>query len=206
MAGSTGKSGGVFFTTQPTLLNGQRTDTQMTSFGATLVMVQTRAGQEFNITTPAADGGSVSAGLWTNCQPFVFNGSTWDRARGDTNGAVVQSGLSATFWGHAGATAGIVNTTTAVTIKTAAGASVRNYLKTLTIDHDTLGAGTELAIRDGAAGTVLWRGKLLVTAKEGTAIHFDPPLKGTANTLMEIVTLTAVTGGVFVNATGFTGA
>ena len=37
-------------------------------------------------------------------------------------------------------------------------------------------------------------------------ITFDPPLKGTANTLMEVVTLTAtVTGGVFVNATGFTG-
>lgn len=138
---------------------------------------------------------------------YVYNGTSWDRQRGDLNGIIIQSGLSSTFWNYAGATGGIVNTTTAVTIKTAAGAAVRNFLKTLQIDHDLLGAATEIAIRDGAAGTVLWRGKLQTSATEARApILFDPPLKGTANTLMEVVTLTAtVSGGVFVNATGFTG-
>jgi hypothetical protein len=110
------------------------------------------------------------------------------------------------YWSYAAATSGIVNTTTAVTIKTAAGAGIRNYLSSLSISHDALGGATEIAIRDGAAGTVLWRGKLQTTAAEEKTIAFNPPLKGTANTLLEVVTLTAVTGGVFVNAQGFTGA
>lgn len=137
----------------------------------------------------------------------VFNGTTWDRARGDVNGAVVQPALSANYWSFAAATGGIVNTTTAVTIKAAAGASVRNYLCSVQIAHDTLGAATELAIRDGAAGTVLWRGKLQTTLQDASpdTINFYPCLRGTANTLMEAVTLTAVTGGVFVNAQGYTG-
>lgn len=141
---------------------------------------------------------------------MLLNGSgTGDRIRGDVNGVVVQPALSTAFWSYAAATGGIVNTTTAVTIKAAAGASVRNYLNTLTLSHDTLGAATEIAIRDGAGGTVLWRGKLQTTATDSASgsgtITFDPPLRGTANTLMEVVTLTAVTGGVFVNASGYTG-
>lgn len=109
-------------------------------------------------------------------------------------------------WNFASAASGIVNTTTAVTLKTAAAAGVRNYLQSMQINTDTLGSATELAVRDGAAGTVLWRGKLQTTALPMTTINFDPPLKGTAATLMEVVTLTAsVTGGVYVNAQGFTG-
>lgn len=106
-------------------------------------------------------------------------------------------------WVFAGATGGIVNTTTAVTVKAAAGASIRNYITGLQVAHDTLGAVTELAIRDGAAGTVIWRGKLQTTANEGFNIQFLTPLKGSANTLLEIITLTAVTGGVFVNLQGY---
>ena len=37
-------------------------------------------------------------------------------------------------------------------------------------------------------------------------INFNPPLRGTANTLVEIVTLTAsVTGSVYCNLQGYTG-
>jgi hypothetical protein len=109
-------------------------------------------------------------------------------------------------WSYAAAASGIVNSTTAVTIKTAAAAGIRNYLKSLDIATDTLGAATELAIRDGAAGTVLWRGKLGTAALPQNSILFDPPLRGTAATLMEVVTLTAsVTGAVYINAHGFTG-
>jgi hypothetical protein len=39
----------------------------------------------------------------------------------------------------------------------------------------------------------------------GATINFEPPLRGTANTLTEIVTLTAVTGGVYCNLQGYTG-
>ena len=138
----------------------------------------------------------------------ISNGSTVTDQCGDANGTVTQSGLSSTFWNYAAAAGGIVNSAAAVTLKAAAGAGVRNYLKTLTVAHDALGAATEMAIRDGAAGAVLWRGKLqtgAVDSAQSASIEFDPPLKGSANTLMEVVTLTAVTGGVFVNATGFTG-
>lgn len=149
---------------------------------------------------------NLGVGMALGAALLVYNGTALVTARGDTNGTVIQSALSSTFWNYAAASGGIVNTTTAVTIKAAAGAAVRNYLKTLTIGNDLLGAATELAIRDGAAGTVLWRGKVQTAATQDRTITFDPPLKGTANTLMEVVTLTAsVSGGVFVNATGFTG-
>lgn len=106
-------------------------------------------------------------------------------------------------WTFASAASGIVNTTTAVTIKAAAGAGIRNYLTNMQIATDTLGAATELAIRDGAAGTVIWRGKLQTTALPVMDIEFLTPLRSTANTLLEVVTLTAVTGGVYINAQGY---
>lgn len=106
-------------------------------------------------------------------------------------------------WVFVGAAGGIVNTATAVTVQAAKGASIRNYVTGLQVAHDTLGAVTELAIRDGAAGTVLWRGKLQTTANEGFNVQFLTPLKGSAATLLEIVTLTAVTGGVYVNLQGY---
>jgi hypothetical protein len=113
---------------------------------------------------------------------------------------------ASTYWNYAAAAGGIVNTTTAVTIKAAAGAGVRNYISSLNISHDALGAATEIVIRDGAAGTVIWRGKLQTTAAEDKAIIFNLPLRGSPNTLLEVATLTAVTGGVFVNVQGYTGA
>mgnify|MGYP005810479411 CR=1 FL=1 len=107
-------------------------------------------------------------------------------------------------WSYVAASGGIVNTTTAVTIKAAAAAGIRNYLTKLVVATETLGTATEIAIRDGAAGPVLFRTKLHTTALPTVEIDFDPPLRGTAATLLEIVTLTATTtGGVFVNARGF---
>lgn len=110
---------------------------------------------------------------------------------------------NATAWSYAGASGGIDNTTTAVTFKAAAGTGNRNYVKSVQISHATLGAATELAIRDGAAGTVLWRMTLGTVANENISVVFDPPLQGTANTLLEVVTLTGVTGDVIFNAQGF---
>lgn len=106
-------------------------------------------------------------------------------------------------WNFASGASGIVNTTTAVSMKGAAAAGIRNYINSLQIATDALGAATELVIRDGAAGTVIWRTKLQTAALPTTTINFDPPLKSTAATLLEVATLTAVTGGVYVNAQGF---
>ena len=107
-------------------------------------------------------------------------------------------------WSYPAANLGIVNTTTAVTIK-AAVASNRNYITAIQFSAEALGTATELAIRDGAGGTVLWRTKIgtggLVNGRE---IIFPSPLKSTTNTLLEVVTLTASgTGAVYFNAQGF---
>ena len=108
-------------------------------------------------------------------------------------------------WTYAAAASGIANTGTAVTVKAAAANSQRNYVTSLTIQSATLGAATEFCIRDGAAGTVLFRTQLQTTAMPLTQVNFSTPLKGSAGTLLEIVTLTAVTGGVYANLTGYVG-
>ena len=106
-------------------------------------------------------------------------------------------------WNYAAASGGIVNTTTAVTIKTAAAAGIRNYITGIQISHATLSGATELVIRDGASGTVIFRTQLQTTAVESLPIVFQSPLKSTAATLLEVATLTAVTGAVYVNAQGY---
>lgn len=106
-------------------------------------------------------------------------------------------------WSYPAASGGIANTTTAVTVKTAAGSGIRNYVTSLDLSWDSLTNATEFAIRDGAAGTVLFRRKIPSGAAGHANIQFADPLKGTANTLLEIVTLTASgAGGVFANLTG----
>jgi hypothetical protein len=108
-------------------------------------------------------------------------------------------------WSFASIASGILNTTVATTIK-AAVAGQRGNLASLQIQHEPLGAATELVVRDGAAGAVMFRMKLpLTTAQAPILIHFNPPLRQAAvNTLMEVATLTAsITGAVYVNAQGF---
>lgn len=106
-------------------------------------------------------------------------------------------------WSYAAASGGITNTTTAVTVRAAAGAGLRNYITSMQLNHNVLGAATEFVIRDGAGGAVLFRVGLNTEALAPVGITFPVPLVGTANTLLEIVTLTAVTGGVFVNLQGY---
>lgn len=207
-AGNPVKIGAVYMTATPTYTNTQRGNLQMDSRGSLKVVLIPQDGTTGPaISSTAADAvASSTVGLTSKGFSYCFDATNWNRTRGDVNGLVVQSGLSATFWNYASASGGISNTTTAVTLKAAAGASVRNYLKSLQLDAGTLGAATEIAIRDGAGGTVLWRGLIGTAGLAGRNIVFDPPLKGTANTLLEVVTLTAtVTGSVYVNAQGFTG-
>lgn len=106
-------------------------------------------------------------------------------------------------WSYAAAASGITNTTTAVTMVAAAGAGIRNYLTSVQLSAGALGAATEVAIRDGAGGTVIWRG-FLSTSGGSTNANLSSPIKSTANTLLEVVTLTAtITGAVYVNAQGY---
>lgn len=107
-------------------------------------------------------------------------------------------------WSYAAAAGGILNTTTAVTIKTAAGSGLRNYITSIQVMSEALTTATELAIRDGAAGTVIWRTKIPTAGLPSVQFDFPNPLKSTANTLLEVVTLTASgAGAVYFNAQGY---
>ena len=210
-SGNPVKIGGVFNTTPPTFTNGQRGDIQVNSRGILKIqLTDSNSNTGALFLADQSDALATSATvqhLSTAAKNYTFNGTTWDRQRGDTNGTVTQPALSATFWNYAAAAGGITNTTTAVTVKAAAGASVRNYVAAMQCSSDALGAATELAIRDGAAGTVIWRGKINTGGwLTPVNLSFNPPLRGTANTLVEIVTLTAsVTGSVYCDLQGYTG-
>lgn len=106
-------------------------------------------------------------------------------------------------WSYAAAGSGIVNTTTAVTVKAAAASDMRNYVTSIQVQTATLGGATELVLRDGAGGTVLWRTQLQTTALPLTTIVFQNALRGSAGTLLEIATLTGVTGSIYVNIQGY---
>ena len=115
------------------------------------------------------------------------------------------SAIPSGAWNYAAATGGILNTTTAVTVAPAT-ATVRNVLMSVQIMSEALGLATELAIRDGAGGAVLWRQKIGAGGLlSGLNVDFSAaPLSGTAGNLLEVVTLSAtVTGAVYFNAQGF---
>lgn len=107
-----------------------------------------------------------------------------------------------TPWNYAAASGGITGSTTGVTAKAAAGAGLRNYITSISVSAPTLSALTGVEIRDGASGTVLWRG-ILGTAGGSINITLPVPLRGTANTLLEIACSASVTGGVHFNLAGY---
>lgn len=111
----------------------------------------------------------------------------------------------ANSWNYAAAAGGLVNTT-GVTAKAAAGAGLRNYITGIQVINSHATISTEIVVRDGAAGTVLHRG-WAQAAGGGYAAEFPVPLRGTANTLVEIAEVTATaTTGVLVNLQGYVGA
>lgn len=130
----------------------------------------------------------------TNCTPVS----------GDANGTVVQPAPTSKTWQYSPPVGGITNSSTAVVVKTAAGAGVRNYALSMQCTADPLGAATELVVLDNA--TVIWRAKIGTAGLPVADINFNPPLKGTANTSMSIQTVTAsVTGSVYCSLQGYTG-
>ena len=115
---------------------------------------------------------------------------------------VLPRALPGETWSYAAAAGGLVNTT-GVTARAAGAAGVRNYITSIQVINSHQTISTEILVRDGAAGTVLHRG-WAQAAGGGYAFNFDPPLRGTAATLVEIgeVTTTA-TAGVLVNLQGY---
>ena len=175
-----------------------------------------------SVTAAVITGGNAAEDAATTASPVIVGGvvrtavSPTTLVAGDAARATMTSGAATvTFpyavpdlaWSYAAAAAGILNTTTAVTVKAAAAAGVRNYITNIQVMAETLTTATELAIRDGAAGTVLWRTKIPTGGLASAQFDFAVPLRGTAATLLEVVTLTASgAGAVYVNMQGFTAA
>jgi len=171
-------------------------------------------------TVSIVSGGSVAEDAATSVNPLIAGGVVraaatppitfvaGDAARMTMTSAGLLTVMPFTTpeagWTYAAAAAGIVNTTTAVTVKTAAGASLRNYITNIQVMSEALTTATELAIRDGAGGTVIWRTKIPTGGLPTMNIDFNVPLKSTANTLLEVLTLTASgAGAVYINLQGF---
>ena len=108
-------------------------------------------------------------------------------------------------WSYVAASGGITNTTTAVSLAAGAGSGVRNYITSLQVSSDTLGTATEVVIRDGIAGAVLWRAKIGTAGTVGIQnIRFHPPLRGSTNTQVEAACVTATgTGSIYLNVQGY---
>ncbi len=210
-SGNPVKIGAVYLAAPGSVTNAQRIDAQADTNGNLRIVGVVTSGTGVDtvantslIATPLVNSQSSVMRLYPQA-PHVFDatGTVWTRQRGNTTGTIV---IPPQGWIYAAATGGIVNTTTAVTLKTAAASGVRNYLGTMQIETTgALGAATEIAVRDGAGGTVLWRSFIpLAGIVTPLQIVFDPPIYSTAATLLEFVTLTAsVTGGVYVNAQGY---
>ena len=106
-------------------------------------------------------------------------------------------------WSYAAASGGITNTT-GVTAKAAGAAGVRNYITRCQVINGHATVSTDVQIRDGASGTVLWRG-FAQAAGGGVTAVFDPPLRGTAATLVEVACGTTGSATYF-NLQGYTAA
>lgn len=113
-------------------------------------------------------------------------------------------GPTSDIWSYAAPVSGITNSTAGVTIK-AAVAGKRNYITSCQFSTETLSAQTQFVIRDGADGTVLYRIRFATNAIAPNSQLFLVPLRSSVNTLLEIATLSAVTGAVYINCQGFVG-
>jgi hypothetical protein len=150
-------------------------------------------------TNPIMVGGVVR----TTTAPITLVAGDACRETMTSGGAVVQKPFSVpeADWFFASAAGGITNTTDVV-LKAAAGASLRNYLTSISIQNGSATVSTEVIIKDGA--TTIWRGTLGTSALLNSAVNmtFSSPLKTTANTALNVAC--AIGGAaVFVNAQGY---
>jgi len=91
-SGNPVKVAGRYNSTLPTLMDGQRGDLQTGSRGSLNVQLKVADGSgSISSTSTPADGASNSVtNLNTSTYQMGYNGTTWDRMRGDTSGLLVQ--------------------------------------------------------------------------------------------------------------------
>lgn len=146
---------------------------------------------------PVMVGGVVSTSLDT-----TLASGDMCRLQESTSGQLVtlEGAVPELSWQYAAATGGITNTTD-VAAKAAAGASIRNYVRSMQVKNANATA-TEFVIKDGS--TVIWRGHLAASMGTSDVHVFNPPLRGTANTAINIACIT--TGAqVYASLQGYTG-
>lgn len=91
-AGNPVKVGGRYNATLPTYTDGQRADAQTDSRGGLFVVLKNTGGTaSVDIGLASADGNPMLTGIATRAYNLVWNGTAWDRARGDTNGSYTVS-------------------------------------------------------------------------------------------------------------------
>ncbi len=155
-------------------------------------------------TLDSGDAGALALNAAGQVQVDIVAGGVTSGTAGTPSADVlsVQKPTSNT-WQYAAPAGGLVDTTP-VAAKTAAGASVRNYINAAQITNSHATIGTEVTIL--SASTVIWRGWVGANGG-GISVVFDPPLKPTANDAINVAEVTATaTAGVLVNLQGFTGA
>lgn len=161
----------------------------------------------FLVTGSAAEGGTASAPVMvgaevrTSNKTAVANGVAV-RTIATQIGAYVQKPYSIpeADWSYV-APSGGKTATGGVTIIAAAAAGIRNYITGMQIANSGA-AGTEVQIKDGAGGAVIWRG-YIGAAAGSTQVTFQSPIKSTAATLLELDLSSSTTVAVFVNCQGY---
>lgn len=203
------KAGGVYQGTDPAgLVPGQRGDLTLdanfnlrTKLVGNAVAAVDGASNGLTFVSGHNSNGTSDSGRPLGVGAFVFNGTSWDRSRGDANGTVVTPhALAASRWSYAGVSGGIT-TTSDVTLIAAGGTSVRNYLSALQYIN-TSAVASEIVVKEGS--TVLWRGYAPAAMTQAEKIMFEVPLRAAPNTPLTVALLTTATATI-VSAQGFRG-
>lgn len=99
-SGNPVKVGGINMTTLPTFTDGQRGDLQIDTRGSLHVnLFNSNSNTAVNFSADNTDANSTSStanAMKVRGMGNVFNGSTWDRMRGDTVGTFTKAGVGAT--------------------------------------------------------------------------------------------------------------
>lgn len=114
---------------------------------------------------------------------------------------VMPYAIPASTWQYASVSGGVTDTADDVA-KAAAGVGVRNYITHASVVNGHATVSTEVVIKDGS--TVIWRG-WAQAGGGGVSERFDPPLRGTANTAVNVTNITTGSATYF-NLQGFVAA
>lgn len=105
-------------------------------------------------------------------------------------------------WSYAAPSGGIINSTAPIFLSGTN--ELITYLTNLEISHSLLSAETEFTI--SAGGIVRYRGMLNVNSSEqAVSLWFSPPIASSLSGSIAFKLETAVTGAIYVNASGYTG-